>query len=168
MSTTSKLQALDLVILYDVLQAGQRAKELCDRLAGQAGDTYAMRFHCWNFAMLDDPVVVEIVTLQILSAPCLIVAFNGNDNLARPAEVFLRQAARTMRAAGTALVAQLHGIPNGTEQQLPAFRCLQRIAANAGIPFFFEVIKPAADAAYSAYRLESRKMNELAYAELSE
>ena len=104
-----------------------------------------MKFHCWNFAMLDDPVVVRVVTIQIMSAPCLIVAFNGNDNLNQPAKVFLRQSARAMRAAGTALVVQLHGIPGGKEEQLPSFRCLQEIAAIAGIPFFSEVINSSAD-----------------------
>lgn len=141
-STETQEHALDMVILYDNVHAGQRAKELCSRVAGRLGDAYDMKFHCWNFSMFSNPVAARFVTIQIMSAPCLIVAFNGNDNLARPVAEFLRQSARALRAAGTALVAQLHGIPGRKEEQLPAFRCLQEIAATAGIPFFSEVIKP--------------------------
>lgn len=135
-----------MVILYDNVHAGQRAKELCDRLAAQLETDCDLRFHCWNFSVLSNPVAARFVTIQVLSAPCLIVAFNANDNLARPVAEFLRQSARALRAAGTALVAQLHGIPGGKEEQLPAFRCLQEIAATAGIPFFSEVIKPVVSA----------------------
>ena len=66
------------------------------------------------------------------------MAFNGNDGLAGHVEAFLKQCACTLRAAGTALVAQLHG---GKEEQLPAYRCLEQIATSAGIPFFSEVIE---------------------------
>ncbi len=144
MSTTPKLHALDMVILYDALHAGQRAKELCSRVADRLDDEHDLKFHCWSFSLLDDPIVMRVVTIQIMSAPCLIVAFDANDDLARPVVEFLRQSTRALRAAGTALVAQLHGIPGGKEEELPAFRCLKEIAATAGIPFFSEVIKPVA------------------------
>jgi hypothetical protein len=135
-----------MVILYDSLPAGQRAKELCDRLATQLKTECDLRFHCWNFSVLSDAVAARVVSLQAMSAPCLIVAFNAKDDLARPVAEFLRQSARALRAAGTALVAQLHGIPGGKEEPLPALRCLQGIAATAGIPFFSEVIKPGVSA----------------------
>lgn len=142
MNAYPPIHALDMVILYDSLHAGQRAKELCSRVAGRLGDAYDMKFHCWNFSMLSNPVAARFVTIQVMSAPCLIVACNGNDDLARPVETFLTQSTRAMRASGTALVAQLHGIPGGKEEQLPAHRSLKQIAASAGIPFFSEVIKP--------------------------
>ncbi len=135
-------RALNMVILYDNLHAGQRAKELCDRVATQLGDDCELRFHCWNFAMLNDPVAARVVTIQATSAPCLIVACNGRDELTRPVETFLTKNTRALRASGTALVAQLHGIPGGKEEQLPAHRSLKQIAAQAGIPFFSEVVEP--------------------------
>ena len=144
-STETQEHALDMVILYDNLDAGKRAKELCDRIAGRLGDSCKLKLHCGSFSMLSNPVAARVVTFQIMSAPCLIVACNGNDDLPRPVEAFLKESARVMCGAGTALVAQLHGIPGGREEQLPAHRCLQQIAANAGIPFFSEVIETAAD-----------------------
>ena len=95
--------------------------------------------------MLLDPVAARVVTIQTTSAPCFVVAFYGNAGLAEHVEAFLKQCAHTMRAAGTALVAQLHGIPGGKEEQSPAYRSLEQIATSAGIPFFSEVIEPAAD-----------------------
>jgi hypothetical protein len=144
MNAYASIHALDMVILYDSLHAGQRAKELCDRLAAQLETNCALRFHCWSFSVLSDAVAARVVSLQVMTAPCLIVAFNANDDLARPVTEFLRQSARVLHAAGTALVAQLHGIPGGKEEQLPALRCLQGIAATAGVPFFSEVVKPVA------------------------
>ena len=166
MYTETQERALNMVILHDSLGAGQRAKELCDRVAGRLDSAYELKFHCWNFSMLRNPVAARVVTIQTTSAPCLVVAFNGNDDLAGHVEAFLKQCARTMRAAGTALVAQLHGIPGGKEEQLPAYRCLEQIATSAGIPFFSEVIEPVADEDRSAHCLESRKMTEFGHAEL--
>lgn len=154
MSTETQERALDFVILYDNLRAGQRAKELCDRVAARLEPDVELRFHCWNFAMLSNPVAARFVTIQVMSAPCLIVACNGNNDLTRPVETFLKQSARVLRGAGTAIVAQLHGIPGGKEEQLPAYRSLVQIAVSAGVPFFSEVVTPAADEVHSAHEVE--------------
>ena len=95
--------------------------------------------------MLGNPVAARLVTNQVMSAPCLIVACNGKNDLTQPVEAFLKQSARVMRSAGTALVAQLHETPGGEMEQLPAHRSLAQIARGAGVPFFSEVIKKAAD-----------------------
>ena len=145
MNTTKQIQSRDLVILYDTLHAGKRAKEMCDRVAAQLESDCLLRFHCWNFTLLSDPVSARVVATQVMSAPCLIVACNGNDELAQPVKAFLKRSARVLRTAGSALVAQLHGIPGGKKEQLPAHRCLNEIAATAGIPFFSERIEPVAD-----------------------
>ena len=156
MSIETQERALDMVILYDNLHAGRRAKELCDRVAARLEPDVELRFHCWSFAMFSNPVAARLVTIQVMSAPCLIVACNGNNDLTRPVETFLKQSARVLRGAGTALVAQLHGIPGGKEEHLPAHRRLTQLAANAGVPFFSEVITPAADEAHSDHEVEMK------------
>ena len=145
MSTNPQAHTLDMVILYDSIGAGKRAKELCDRVVASLGAAYTLNCHCWNLSMLQSPVAAQFVARETAHSPCLMVAVNANVTLARPLEGVLGQCARAMRRAGTALVAQLHGIPKGNEERALAYRRLKQIAANAGIPFFSEVIETAAD-----------------------
>lgn len=145
MSTDRHAHTLNMVILYDSIGAGKRAKELCDRVVAGLGAAYTLNCHCWNLSMLQSPVAAQFVARETTQSPCLMVAVNANVTLARPLEAVLGQCARAMRSAGTALVAQLHGIPKENEEHAPAYRRLKQIAANAGIPFFSEVIETAAD-----------------------
>ena len=156
MSTDPQAHTLDMVILYDSIGAGKRAKELCDRVVASLGAVYTLNCHCWNLSMLQSPVAAQFVARETAQSPCLMVAVNGNVTLARPLETVLGQCARALRHAGTALVAQLHGIPKGNEERAPAYCRLKQIAANAGVPFFSEVIEPVADKAHSIYEVEMR------------
>ena len=145
MSTDRQSHTLDMVILYDSIGAGKQAKELCDRVVAGLGAAYKLNCNCWNLSMLQSPVAAQFVARETTQSPCLMVAVNGNVTLAQPLEAVLGQCVRTMRSAGTALVAQLHGIPKGNEERAPAYRRLKQIAANAGVSFFSEAIETAAD-----------------------
>jgi hypothetical protein len=146
LSTDRQAHTLDMVILYDSIGAGKRAKELCDRVFAGLGAAYKLNCRCWNLSMLQSPVAAKFVARETAQSPCIMVAVNGNVTLAQPLETVLGQCARALRHAGTALVTQLHGIPKGSEECAPAYRRLRQIAANADIPFFSELIETAANA----------------------
>src|SRR6266478_7450444 len=125
------------LIVYDSLRSGKRAKELCDRL----------RQHCelnlsvWSLSALQLPALARAAAHEAERAILLIVAVNGDEPLPRHVKTCLHRCARAIHAADGALVAQLHGIPKINEELCPAYGSLKEIAHHAGVRFFSEVVE---------------------------
>lgn len=145
METDVKVATLEVVILYDNIDAGKCATALCHRVVATLGPEYELQLHCWRLAMLGSPPVAALVARETARSPCLVVAIDGRDALAPSLKEFLNGYIRAMPIR-TALVAQLHGIVGNNEKLSPGYRCLNQIAQDAGIPFFSEAI-PAIDGA---------------------
>jgi len=129
------------LIVYDSVRSGKRAKELCDRL----GQHCELNLSVWSLSALRLPALARAAAHEAERATLLIVAVNGDETLPRHVKTCLYWCARAIHAADGALVAQLHGILKMNEELCPAYGCLKQIAHYAGVRFFSEVVELPVD-----------------------
>src|SRR6266853_3274467 len=141
------------LIVYDSVRSGKRAKELCDRL-GQHGE---LNLSVWSLSALRLPALARAAAHEAERAILLIVAVNGGETLPRHVKTCLHRCARAIHAADGALVAQFHGILKMNEELCPAYGCLRQIAHYNGIRFFSEVVElPEDQLDFSSGRIATR------------
>ena len=132
----------DVLIVYDSVRSGKRAKELCDRLGKQFAPDCELNLSVWSLSSLQLlPATTRAAASAAADAGLLIVAIHGEKTLPQPVKSFLHRCARAIHAADGALVAQLHGILKMNEEICPAYGCLREIAHHAGVRFFSEVVE---------------------------
>src|SRR5258705_5768163 len=118
----------DVLIVYDSVRSGKRAKELFDRL----GQHCELSLSVWSLSALRFPALALAAAHKAERAILLIVAVNGDETLPRHVKTCLHRCARAIHADG-ALVAQFHGILKMNEELCPAYGCLKQIAYHAGV-----------------------------------
>ena len=131
----------DVLIVYDSVRSGKRAKELFDRL----GQHCELGLSVWSLSALRLPAVARAVVHEAERAILLIVAVNGDETLPRHVQTCLHKCARAIHAVDGALVAQFHSIFKMNEELCPAYGCLKQIAHYAGVRFFSEVVELPVD-----------------------
>ena len=142
MNSETHTSSSDVLIVYDTVRSGKRAKELCDRLGQQFAPDCELHLSVWSLSALQLlPAMARAAASAAEHAALLIVAVNGDKILPRPIKSFLHRCAGAIRAADRALVAQLHGIFKMNEKLCPAYVCLREIAHHAGVRFFSEVVE---------------------------
>ena len=141
MNSETHASSLDVLIIYDSLRSGKRAKELCDRLGQQLVPECKLNLSVWSLSALQLPTLAQTAASEAEHAALLIVAVNGDKTLPRSVKGRLRTCAGAIHAADGALVAQLHGILKINEELCPAYGCLRQIAHHAGVQFFSEVVE---------------------------
>ena len=127
----------DVLIVYDGVRSGKRAKELCDRL----GQHCELNLSVWSLSALRLPALARAAAHEAERAILLVVAVNGDETLPRHVKTCLHRCARAIHAADGALVAQFHSILKMNEELCPAYGCLKQIAHHAGVRFFSEVVE---------------------------
>src|SRR5882762_4132012 len=142
---------LDVLIVYDSVRSGKRAKELCDRLGQQLAPDCKLNLSVWSLSALQFlPTMARAAASEAEHAALLIVAVNGDKTLPRPVKSCLDLCARGIGAADGGLVAQLNGVLKMNEELCPAYACLREIAHHAGVRFFSEVVElPDGELGYS-------------------
>jgi hypothetical protein len=142
MNREKNTRSLGVLIVYDSVRPGKRAKELCDQLAQQLAPDCELNLGVWSFSALELlPHLARAAASEAEHAALLIVAVHGDKTLPRPIKSFLHRCARAIHGADGALVAQLHGILKMNEELCPAYGCLRQIAQHAGVRFFSEVVE---------------------------
>jgi len=131
----------DVLIVYDSIRSGKRAKELCDRLAQQLAPDGKLNFSVWSLSALQLPTLAQAAAREAEHAALLIVAVHGDKTLTRRVKSLLHTCARAIHAADGALVAQLHGILKMNAELCPAYGCLREIAGHSGARFFSEAVE---------------------------
>jgi rhodanese-related sulfurtransferase len=145
MNHETHTNSLDVLIVYDSLRSGKRAKELCDRLERHLAPDRTLNSSVWSLSALQLPGLAQAAASEAEHAALLIVAVNGDKTLPQPVRNWLYWCARGIRAADGALVALLHGILKVNEKLCPAYGCLRQVAYYNGIRFFSEVVDLAED-----------------------
>jgi hypothetical protein len=135
--------SLHVLIAYDSVRSGKRAKELCDQLGQELAPEFELNLSLWSLSVLQIRPLARAVATGAARAALLIVAVNGDEALPPPVKSWIGKCARGARATGGALVAQLHGIVRMNQELSPAYCCLRQIARDAGMDFFSEVIELA-------------------------
>ena len=157
MSIETHTNSMDVLIVYDSVRSGKRAKELCDRLGQQIAPDRKLNFSVWSLSALQLPTLAQAAASEAEHAALLIVAVNGDKTWPRPVRNCLYWCARGIRAADGALVAQLHGIQKVDEELCPAYGCLRQVAHYNGIRFFSEVVElPDDELDYSLKAVHAR------------
>ena len=131
----------EVLIVYDNIRAGKRAKELCDRLGQQLAPGWELNLSVWSLSALELPGVARVAAREAERATLLIVAVNGDKILPQAIKNCLHRYAHGIHTAGGALVAQLHGILKMNEELCQASGCLRQLAHHAGVGFFSEVVE---------------------------
>jgi len=150
MNLDTQTSSLDVLIVYDSVRSGKRAKELCDRLGQQIAPDRKLNFSVWSLSALQLPTLAQAAASEAEHAALLIVAVNGDKTLPRPVKSCLHWCARGIHRSDGALVAQLHGILKMYEDLCPAYGCLRQIARHTGVRFFSEVVElPEVELDYS-------------------
>lgn len=129
------------MLVYDNVQAGKCAKELCDRLQKHLGSECELKINLWNLAALQIPDLARTAIEAPMWPGLLIFAVNGNELLPPFARNWISQYARETRAAGSAIVALFHSIIRMGLELAPAYDDLKRIACKTGVEFFPDVLE---------------------------
>jgi hypothetical protein len=153
MNLETHTSSLDVLIVYDSVPSGKRAKELCDRLGQQLAPGSELNLNVWSLSALQLPTLARAAAHEAERATLLIVALSGDQTLPQSIKNCLQWCASGIHAADGALVAQLHGILKMNEELCPAYDCLREIAHHAGVRFFSEVVELPED--QLDYSLES-------------
>jgi len=158
MNSETHTSSSDVLIVYDSVRSGKRAKELCDRLGQQLAPDCEVNLSVWSLSALELlPPLTRAAAIAAERAALLIVAVNGDKTLPQPVKSCLHRCAGAIHAADGALVAQLHGILKMNEELCPAYGCLREIAHHTGVRFFSEVVElPEEELDYSLEAIHER------------
>jgi hypothetical protein len=133
---------MNVLVAYDNLRSGIKAKHLCDRLAQHLAPPGEFRISFWSLSALQLPQLARAAEEEAVQTDLLIVAVNGDGDLRPCVKSWFSRCARRIRSNGGALTAQFHGILRMHLELSPAYECLKQIADNAGLDFFSEVVEP--------------------------
>jgi len=143
-------QTLDIMIAYDDLGAGQRAKEFCDRLSRHLGPGLKLKLSVWKISLFRFPEISRAATIAAESAVAIIFAANGHKDLSPQAKAWIEMFTGKERPnRNCALVALLHDISHLVIDLAPAGISLSRLARKAGMAFFADVLVPKEESNYS-------------------
>jgi hypothetical protein len=123
------------VLVYEDLETGKRARKVYDFLAGNLGEDCQCRLQMWKFDVLAIPKLRDIATRDAAEADLLIVSMRGSHALAEPVTVWIE----SWLAVGTramALVAMVDASPEESSASEETCAYLGRVARRANMEFF--------------------------------
>jgi len=132
---------LDAIIVYDNLEAGKSAKQLCDRLAEIIGPGWRFNIGVWSFSVLQIPEVMQLAARQAACLPLIIVAADGRHDFPSAVKTWMGMVVAQKESGPSALVAQLHGIAQECKEEAPPYTHLKKIAQHAGMDFFPSIVR---------------------------
>ena len=139
-----RVTGIEVLIAYDSVCSGKRAKELCDRLQTRLGPEYQLNLRLWSLAALQRDSLALAALADAASADLPFVAAAGDKPLPAPIRSWFSRCACRIHGGG-ALILQIHGIFKMEEELSSAYQLLKQVARGAGLGFFSEVVGPAED-----------------------
>lgn len=127
---------LNLLLLYEDLDAGRRGIELCDRLTSQFGEEMRFEIKPWKFDLFAAPRLRELIDADGQSADLVIVSMSEHRRLPVEVHLWLQQWAAQAAGRPVALVGLFHDGSDPTHGTGPAAGQLRDAAARAGADFF--------------------------------
>jgi hypothetical protein len=131
---------LNVVVAYDDVCSGIKAKELCDRVTQQIAPPCETKLSFWSLAALQFPDLAQMAAEEAAHADFVMVVVDGNGDLPPSVKCWFSRWARRAQPHHGAMVALLHGVLKMDQELSPAYDCLKRIAECAGVDFFSEVV----------------------------
>jgi hypothetical protein len=142
-------RALNVVIAFDDLRAGRKAKELCDRLALRPSPDCALHIGLWSLSVLQIPQVLQAAATQAARAALVVVTVSGQTDLTVSAKTCVTMFSTGKTSAHGALTVLFHGASRPRENLAPSCAFLRRAARTAGRTFFSQVIETDDDLPHS-------------------
>jgi hypothetical protein len=137
---------VEVLVIYDNVEAGKKAKGLFDRLQRFLGSEYNLFLRLWNMAALQAPSLAQ-VALQTVEWPgVLVIAVDGNKPLPQFFKRWLGQCARRPHPAVGAIAVHIYGVPQAKHALSHPCMDLRQIAREAGMAFLSEGTQLADDA----------------------
>ena len=149
-------RALNVVIAFDDLRAGRKAKELCDRLALRLSPDCALHIGLWSLSVLQIPQVLQAAAKQAARAALVVIAVDGQTDLTLSAKTWVTMFSTGRTSADGALAVLFHGASRLRENLAPSCAFLRRAARTAGRTFFSQVIETDDDLTYSFELMHQR------------
>jgi hypothetical protein len=136
-----KLIEVQVLVIYDHVEAGKKAEEFCSRVQGFLGGGYQLHLHLWNMAALQIAALAQ-ACMETAEWPCILtVAVNGNRPLPEFFKRWLTQYARRSHPAIGIMAVQVYAIfPTKLELNSP-HQDLKQIAKDAGMAFLSEAVE---------------------------
>jgi hypothetical protein len=129
--------ALNVLVAYEDVAAGKRAKGTCDSLVKNLGQDWKVKTHVVSFKMLEVPEWLCSAASDAARADIIVVSCQGNT-LPRCVEDWVALwVTRSPRAI--ALVALFASPPDSFGQQSASLDYLESVGRLSGIPFFSRV-----------------------------
>jgi hypothetical protein len=136
-------QTLEIMIVYDDVDAGKRAKELCDRIVRSLGPEMKLSLGAWKASMFGFPEINRVDTNAATQAVAMIFALAGCKELCPELKAWIEGFTGNDRLdRDCALVVLLHDIQRAGMDSAPACVSLSRYAQSTGMEFFADVIEP--------------------------
>jgi len=137
--------SLNVLVAYDNLCSGIKAKDFCDRLTQRLAPRCELQLSLWSHSALQIPLLARTAEDEAAQTDLLIVAVSGDEALPPLVKSWISRCTRKLRSHAGALAVQLHGILRMNQELSPAYECLKHIADDSGVDFFSEVVKPAGE-----------------------
>jgi hypothetical protein len=141
--------ALNVVIAFDDVRAGKKAKELCDRLARRLNPNCELHISLWSLSVLHLPQILQAAARQAARAALVVIAANGQTDLTLAAKTWVTMFSTGRTSADGALAVLFHGASRACVELAPSCAFLKRAARTAGRAFFSQVIDSGDDGPYS-------------------
>jgi hypothetical protein len=139
------LASMKVLVAYDKLGCGIRAKDLCDRLTQHLAPTCKLQLSFWSLSALQLPLLARAAEDEATQTELLIIAVNGDEALPPSIKSWISRCTRRLRSHAGALAVQLHGILRMNQELSPTYKCLKHIADDAGVHIFSEVVELAGE-----------------------
>ena len=134
--------SLKVLVAYDNLCSGIKAKDLCDRLTQRLVPGCELQLSLWSHSALQIPQLARAAEDEADQTDLLIVAVSGDGALSPLFKSWISRSTRKLRSHAGAMAVQLHGILRMNQELSPAYECLKHIADDSGVDFFSEVVEP--------------------------
>jgi hypothetical protein len=137
---------MKIMIVYDDVDAGKRAKEFCDRIVRSLGPEMKLSLGVWKASMFRLPEINRVATHAATQAVAMIFALAGCKELSPELKDWIERLKRNDPLdRDCALVVLLHDIQRAGMDSAPACVSLSRYAQSVGMEFFADVIEPRQD-----------------------
>lgn len=137
--------SLNVLVAYDNLCSGIKAKDFCDRLTRRLTPECELQLSLWSHSALQIPQMARAAEDEATQTDLLIVAVSGDEALSPLVKSWISRCTRKLRSHAGALAVQLHGILRMNQELSPAYECLKHIADDSGVDFFSEVVEPTGE-----------------------
>ncbi len=144
--------ALKVVILFEDLETGARAKSLLDRLKDPMGIDREVELCLWKFDLLRQPGMKRQAARDAVEAPLIVLSSHGRGEWPLEVKDWIAEWRLVELEHPAALVVLLDGPPGLREADHPMLAYLLGIAKDDGVELFYKFCEPPPPVLHSIFQ----------------